>query len=163
VPPLRDLEEDRYLLLEYFSDFYARETGQKSFKFDPKAKQRWLDYHFPGNVRELRNIIIRLIAKYTGQTITDGQLASELDLVQQLTATDLPLMADENALAQHAHKHLQSQANVNLDHVLKCWEKAYVNEALKITHGNLSQAAKMLGINRTTLYSRIQLQEEFKD
>jgi transcriptional regulator of acetoin/glycerol metabolism len=46
---------------------------------------------------------------------------------------------------------------------LKCWEKAYVNAALKITHGNLSQAAKLLGINRTTLYSRIQLQEEFKE
>jgi len=38
-----------------------------------------------------------------------------------------------------------------------------VNAALKITHGNLSQAAKLLGINRTTLYSRIQLQEEFKE
>ena len=72
-------------------------------------------------------------------------------------------MADEDALAQHAHKHLQSQANVNIDYVLKCWEKAYVNAALKITHGNLSQAAKLLGINRTTLYSRIQLQEEFKE
>ncbi|HEU4707985.1 MAG TPA: sigma-54 dependent transcriptional regulator [Methylophilaceae bacterium] len=163
VPPLRELEDDCYLLLEHFSDFYARETGQKPFRFDDRAKQRWLDYHFPGNVRELRNIIIRLIAKYAGQTITDEQLASELDLVQQLTATDLPLMSDENALAQHAHKHLQSQANINLDYVLKCWEKAYVNEALKITHGNLSQAAKLLGINRTTLYSRIQLQEEFKE
>lgn len=163
VPPLRDLEEDRYQLLEHFSDFYARETGQKPFSLDQRARQRWLDYHFPGNVRELRNIIIRLIAKYAGQTITDDQLAAELDLVQQLTATDLPLMADENALAQHAHKHLQSQANVNLDYVLKCWEKAYVNAALKITHGNLSQAAKLLGINRTTLYSRIQLQEEFKE
>ncbi|HYG31430.1 MAG TPA: sigma-54 dependent transcriptional regulator [Methylophilaceae bacterium] len=163
VPPLRDLEEDRYLLLEHFSDFYSRETGQKPFTFDAAAKQRWLDYHFPGNVRELRNIIIRLIAKYAGQTISDGQLAAELDLVQQLGTTDLPLISDDNALAQHAHKHLQSQANINLDYVLKCWEKAYVNAALKITHGNLSQAAKLLGINRTTLYSRIQLQEEFKE
>ena len=49
---------------------------------------------------------------------------------------------------------------MSLDQVLKSWEKAYVEAAMKITHGNLSQAAKMLGINRTTLYSRIQLQEE---
>jgi len=55
---------------------------------------------------------------------------------------------------------LQGRANVNLDQVLKQWEKAYVDAAMKITHGNLSQAAKLLGINRTTLYSRIQLQEE---
>jgi DNA-binding protein Fis len=57
-------------------------------------------------------------------------------------------------------QHLQNEANVSLDQVLKSWEKAYVDAAMRITHGNLSQAAKMLGINRTTLYSRIQLQEE---
>lgn len=57
-------------------------------------------------------------------------------------------------------QHLQNQANVNLDQVLKQWEKAYVEAAMRMTHGNLSQAAKLLGVNRTTLYSRIQLQEE---
>ena len=164
VPPLRELEDDRYLLLEHFSEFYARETNQKSFKLEPKAKQRWLDYHFPGNVRELRNIIIRLIAKYAGQTVSDTQLAAELDLAQQLAApNEMPLVSDENGLANYAHRHLQTQANVNLDVVLKAWEKAYVDAALKITHGNLSQAAKLLGINRTTLYSRIQLQEDYKE
>lgn len=163
VPPLRELEEDRYLLLDYFSDFYARETAQKSFHFDQKARQRWLAYHFPGNVRELRNIIIRLIAKYAGQSVSDAQLAAELDLVEQMAVTELPLMSDEGGLAHYAHRHLQTQANVNVDHVLRAWEKAYVDAALKITHGNLSQAAKLLGINRTTLYSRIQLQEDFKD
>lgn len=49
---------------------------------------------------------------------------------------------------------------MSLDQVLKSWEKAYVDAAMRITHGNLSQSAKMLGVNRTTLYSRIQLQEE---
>jgi DNA-binding NtrC family response regulator len=164
VPPLRELEEDRYLLLEHFSEFYARETNQKTFKLEPKAKDRWLDYHFPGNVRELRNIIIRLIAKYAGQSVSDTQLAAELDLAQQLAApNEMPLVNDESGLANYAHRHLQTQANVNLDVVLKAWEKAYVDAALKITHGNLSQAAKLLGVNRTTLYSRIQLQEDYKD
>lgn len=163
VPPLRELEEDRYLLLEHFSDFYARETGQAPFRFDEKARQRWLSYHFPGNVRELRNIIIRLIAKYAGQVVNDVQLAAELDLAKDAGAGDVPLLSDANALAGYAYRHLQAQANVSLDHVLKAWEKAYVDAALKITHGNLSQAAKLLSINRTTLYSRMQLQEDFKD
>lgn len=162
VPPLRELEEDRHLLLEHFSAFYARETGQASFRFDQKASQRWLTYHFPGNVRELRNIIIRLTAKYAGQLVNDVQLAAELDLVKQANGNDLSVLTDESALAAHAHRHLQTQANVSLDHVLKAWEKAYVDAALKITHGNLSQASKLLGINRTTLYSRIQLQEDYK-
>ncbi len=163
VPPLRELDEDRLLLLAHFSKFYAHETGQEPFKFDQKASQRWLGYHFPGNVRELRNIIIRLTAKYGGQLVSDTQLVAELDLMQQTSSSELPLMADESGLASHAHRHLQIQANVNLDHVLKAWEKAYVDAALKITHGNLSQAAKLLGINRTTLYSRMQLQEDFKE
>ncbi|HEY8119659.1 MAG TPA: sigma-54 dependent transcriptional regulator [Methylophilaceae bacterium] len=163
VPPLRELEEDRYLLLQHFSEFYARETEQRTFSFDQKAKQRWLTYHFPGNVRELRNIIIRLTAKYSGQQVNDMQLAAELDLAQQIANTEISFMADEAALSSHAHRHLQVQANLNLDHVLKAWEKAYVDAAMKITHGNLSQAAKLLGINRTTLYSRIQLQEDFKE
>lgn len=165
VPPLRDLEEDRYLLLEHFNSFYSRETAQKPFELDDKARQRWLGYHFPGNVRELRNIIIRLIAKYSGRVVTDVQLAAELDLMHAgmtTGAVEASLATDDASMANQAYKHLQTQANVNLDQVLKSWERAYVDAAMKITHGNLSQAAKLLGINRTTLYSRIQLQQDFK-
>ncbi len=161
VPPLRDLGEDSLILLEHFNAFYARETDQKTFKLDEKAKRRWLSYHFPGNVRELRNIIIRLIAKYAGQTVTETQLSAELDLSRQNEMDDgSPIVSNSGDLSSYAMQHLQNEANVSLDQVLKSWEKAYVSAAMHITHGNLSQAAKMLGINRTTLYSRIQLQDE---
>ena len=160
VPPLRDLAEDSLILLQHFNDFYARETAQQSFKLDTKAQSRWLSYHFPGNVRELRNIIIRLIAKYAGQTVNEVQLSAELDLSRQNEIDGVPTISNSGDLSGYALQHLQNEANVNLDQVLKSWEKAYVEAAMKITHGNLSQAAKMLGINRTTLYSRIQLQEE---
>lgn len=161
VPPLRDLGEDSLLLLEHFNHFYASETGQKAFTLDDKAKKRWGAYHFPGNVRELRNIIIRLIAKYAGQTVNDLQLDAEFDLSRQndVDGGGAPIVGSGD-LSSYALQHLQNQANVNLDQVLKQWEKAYVDAAMRITHGNLSQAAKLLGINRTTLYSRIQLQEE---
>ena len=163
VPPLRDLAEDSLILLEHFNTFYARETGQESFKLDSKAQSRWLSYHFPGNVRELRNIIIRLIAKYAGQTVNEVQLSAELDLSRQneVDGNGTPI-SNNGDLSSYALQHLQNEANVSLDQVLKSWEKAYVDAAMRITHGNLSQAAKMLGINRTTLYSRIQLQEEIK-
>lgn len=160
VPPLRDLGEDSLILLDHFNEFYARETGQKAFKLGDKAKKRWLTYHFPGNVRELRNIIIRLIAKYAGQTVDDIQLDAEFDLSRQSEVDgDAPVVGSGD-LSGYALQHLQNQANVNLDQVLKQWEKSYVDAAMRITHGNLSQAAKLLGINRTTLYSRIQLQEQ---
>ena len=163
VPPLRDLAEDSLILLEHFNTFYARETGQESFRLDSKAQSRWLSYHFPGNVRELRNIIIRLIAKYAGQTVNEVQLSAELDLSRQneVDGNGTPI-SNNGDLSSYALQHLQNEANVSLDQVLKSWEKAYVDAAMRITHGNLSQAAKMLGIKRTTLYSRIQLQEEIK-
>jgi DNA-binding NtrC family response regulator len=167
VPPLRDLAEDSLILLDHFNTFYARETAQQAFKLDERAKSRWLSYHFPGNVRELRNIIIRLIAKYAGQTVNELQLSAELDLSRQNEVdggglSNGAVISNNSDLSGYALQHLQNEANVSLDQVLKSWEKAYVDAAMRITHGNLSQAAKMLGINRTTLYSRIQLQEETK-
>ncbi|MBI2292486.1 MAG: sigma-54-dependent Fis family transcriptional regulator, partial [Betaproteobacteria bacterium] len=64
VPPLRELGDDKRLLLDQFRDFYARQAAVKAFELDAKAMSMWLEYAFPGNVRELRNIAIRLTTKY---------------------------------------------------------------------------------------------------
>jgi DNA-binding protein Fis len=90
--------------------------------------------------------------------VNEQQLSAEFDLSRQNEVDGAPVVGSGD-LAGYALQHLQTQANVNLDQVLKTWEKAYVDAAMRLTHGNLSQAAKMLGVNRTTLYSRIQLQE----
>ena len=155
VPPLRELGEDKVRLLEHFREFYAREARVKPFTLDNRARQMWEDYHFPGNVRELRNIVIRLTTKCAGQNVTAEQLETELD-TDTAFPTEIPLPNDGKALYDTARKHLQTLANFSLDQTMKQWEKSYVEAALNLTHGNLSQAAKILGINRTTLYSRMQ-------
>ena len=63
VPPLRDLELDKRLLLDHFRVFYAEQAGVQPFDLDERAMARWLGYPFPGNVRELRNIVIRLTTR----------------------------------------------------------------------------------------------------
>ena len=68
----------------------------------------------------------------------------------------MPRRQDFKTLLEAAKKHLQLQKNFNLDMTLQQWERGYVEAALAITQGNLSQAAKLLGIHRTTLYSRMQ-------
>jgi len=157
VPPLRDLGDDKRMLLDHFREFYARQATVKAFDLDAKAMPLWLEYSFPGNVRELRNIVIRLTTKYAGQQVNAEQLQAELDMESmQIDLPGLPLGQDFKSVLEAAKKHLQIQKNFNLDLTLQQWEKGYVEAALLITQGNLSQAAKLLGIHRTTLYSRMQ-------
>jgi DNA-binding NtrC family response regulator len=74
----------------------------------------------------------------------------------ELELPGLPVGQDFKSILESAKKHLQLQKNFNLDLTMQQWEKGYVEAALLITQGNLSQAAKLLGIHRTTLYSRMQ-------
>ncbi len=153
VPPLREMEQDRLRLLEHFRDQLAQQSGQPAFALDEAASARLADYPFPGNVRELRNIAIRLSAKFPGKSVGLRDIETELDLPTDAAASD-PAVDD---LTGTALRHLQQQAGFSLDDTLRRWEGGYIDAALKLTHGNVSQAARMLGINRTTLYNRMEL------
>ena len=118
-----------------------------------------MDYGFPGNVRELRNIVIRLSTKYGGKTVSDQQLLAELDWEEPPHSPN-PAGSDLKASFESARRHLQTQKYFSLDLALKELERSYVEAALEITHGNLSQAARLLGVHRTTLYSRMQAYEQ---
>jgi two-component system nitrogen regulation response regulator GlnG len=143
VPPLRELDQDKLLLLDHFR--------KNSFELDEGATARWLRYEFPGNVRELRNIVIRLGAKYPGQRLSVAELEPELDVEMEVN--------EKSGVLAQALRELE-RGPFDLDQTLKAWERAYIEAALRLTRGNVTQAAKLLGINRTTLYSRIGSEEK---
>ncbi len=158
VPPLRELGEDKRAAARSLPRV-LRAPGARSIRSSwmPTAMQLWLEYGFPGNVRELRNIVIRLTTKHAGKTVNPDQLQAELDM--ESLDIDLPGLAvgqDFKSVLEAARRHLQMQKSFNLDDTLPQWERGYVEAALMITQGNLTQAAKLLGIHRTTLYSRMQ-------
>jgi len=147
VPPLRELEQDKLALLDHF----RRLCSEKPFEFDEAATARWLRYDFPGNVRELRNIVIRLSAKYPGQRLSAAELEPELDVDAEMTLAS----EEKGDILEQALRQLERGGQFDLDQTLRAWERGYIEAALRLTRGNVSQAAKLLGVNRTTLYSRM--------
>jgi DNA-binding NtrC family response regulator len=152
VPPLREMEDDKLTLLDHFRRLNAAQSGVQPFELDAGALGRWQQYDFPGNVRELRNIVIRLVTKYPGQRLSVAEIEAELDLEAPAPQTG----AGASAIAEQALRQLERAGAFDLDETLKAWERGYIEAALRLTRGNVSQAAKLLGVNRTTLYSRMQ-------
>ena len=149
VPPLRTLGNDKLLLLDHFRTIYAAQSNKAPFRLNGQAEKLWESYTFPGNTRELRNIVIRLSTKHGGQLINEAQLETELDLTGSI---ENPGESDQMSEAKIA----MQQGTFNLDDKLMDYTSRHIDMAMAAAHGNMSEAAKLLGIARTTLYSRIE-------
>ena len=155
VPPLRELGHDKLVLLNYFRTYYSQQIKQTPFELSPEALQYWNQYSFPGNTRELRNIVIRLATKYPGQTISPAQLQNEFDPLETPAYAPDTISANLTSIKQQLQ-----QGNFNLDQCLRELEGYYIAAALELASGNISEASKLLGINRTTLHSRMDAHEK---
>ena len=150
VPALRELGDDKLRLLDFFSKQYASSHAAQGFSLDDGARTAWLDYDFPGNVRELKNIVIRLMAKHSGYVVNAAELAQEFELPATGPAMDGGIAAID------PRAEITASALFRLDGKLAEVELKYIDAAIEIAGGNMSQAAKILGISRSTLYSRLE-------
>lgn len=148
MPALAEREHDAALLLTHFKNLYAGSVPP--FSLNEDAMRLWSSYGFPGNVRELRNLVIRLGTKYPGQTVGVEQLSSEIEIDALMSDTSTATIISNEQVVQQ----IKSQ-DFDLEKYLLDIEKQYVAEAMQQAQGNLSQTAKLLKLNRTTLYSRL--------
>ena len=133
LPPLRERKEDIPDLVLHF----LKKNHQSGDKIDPHTMRALMNYHWPGNIRELENIIERMIIMSGDDPITVEFLPPQFQGVTQ-SSDSLSIEIPEAGLC--------------IDEV----EKELINKALKKTGGNKSHAAKLLGITRRKLYSMIE-------
>lgn len=167
VPPLRDLGEDKLKLMEYYRIQYAAKyapahgvaKATQPFILDASARAAWLAYPFSGNVRELKNIVIRLTAKYSGYSVTLSDLLPEFEPLSETTGASEVKAAtgntSNNSSNANARNEIEKNPTFSLDAKLREVELQYFDAAIGIAQGNMSQAARILGVSRSTLYSRL--------
>jgi len=132
VPPLRDRAEDIPLLVEHFASRIARETGGAPRTFHPGAVELLRHYSFPGNVRELRNIVERLWIMTRGATIGPEQVQA--------------ILPRPEGAAAHG---------VRLSEAVREFERKEIEAALLGAGGSMTRAASMLGLERSHLYKKM--------
>jgi transcriptional regulator with GAF, ATPase, and Fis domain len=148
VPPLRERRDEIPLLLEYYCDEAAEKLERRPVQLSPGLRQLLERYAYPGNIRELRNIVYRLscLADDTAGIVHLPDAVRRLTDVETITPTTAPgIKPDENfqgsaqALAE-IKKIASNQA-----------EKQYLQKALTSTRGNVAELARRTGMNRSHL------------
>lgn len=131
VPPLRERKEDIPLLVDYFLNSFAGEYGKKSKKISPEALKMIEAYNWPGNIRELRNVIERLVIMTPSDTIT----AKNILIVEQ---------SSQDYLSYKTMKEARD-----------AFEKDFITKRLEENNWNISKTAEILQMERSNLHKKI--------
>ena len=138
LPPLRKRKEDIPLLVDYFINKYSEENKKQLKGITKEALDELMRYNFPGNIRELENIIERALVLTRNEYITKKDLPSQINAVSE--------------------KSLLNPYDINegYEEKVKAFERELITEALARSNGNQSAAARMLKITERHLRSRLE-------
>lgn len=140
IPALRERKDDIPLLSEFFIDKFTKDLNKGEIRIDKDALEILMNYDFPGNIRELENIIERAVILSTDNRISPALLPKEVVKGSFVTKEDIFALPENG---------------ISLEEV----EESFVRQALKMSNGNQTQAANLLSISRHALIYRM---EKFK-
>jgi DNA-binding NtrC family response regulator len=134
IPPLRERKEDIPYLVRYFVDKLARENGGRVTSSTDAAIDKLMQYSWPGNVREIENVIERSIVMTTGEKLDADDIRLDMNLRPRQQAGEMGLPEGMS---------------------LEAYEQELIRNALKQANNNKSQAARILGLTRNSLRYRL--------
>jgi two-component system response regulator PilR (NtrC family) len=145
VPPLRDRREDIPALAAYFLQKFSEKHSKPMVRVDGEAMRALLAYEFPGNVRELENLLERATIMETKNVISIGSLPPNVTKFVRL-----------EAVGGGQNQELFPEEGVFLDTEMDRLEKIHLQNALEKTGGNRTEAAKLLNISLRSIRYRLQ-------
>jgi DNA-binding NtrC family response regulator len=139
LPPLRERREDIFLLADHFINKFSQKMGKEISGLSEEARTILLTYAFPGNIRELENMLERAVA------LIKGKVIQAEDLPEEVCGGETPV-----------HKICEKiRASKPLSSATRLFEKEYIQTVLEKTKGKKGHAAEILGISRKTLWEKI--------
>ena len=153
LPPLRDRREDINSLISYYMVKFSNELKIDNPGIQTEALKRLNRYDWPGNIRELSNLMQKVLIFNRGAPISIADLEQVIDKKEKIISTE---EIELNDIKQWIRQSLSNKSkNYSFDDFTDTISSIVVAEALKITNGNRSKAAKLLSISRPTLHAKI--------
>jgi two-component system nitrogen regulation response regulator NtrX len=138
MPPLRQRADDLPLLVDHFMQLCCQETGATPRTFSDNAMKIMMSYQWPGNIRELRNVVERVSILSAGNRIEPGDLPEHI------------VQAEPTYI-----KTFSSSSGRSLKDVKEEVERAFIQHVMEKNHGNVTKSAAELGIERTNLHKKL--------
>ena len=161
-PPLRDRREDIFELALHFLRSSAKQSGRSPTRIDEDALEALMNCAWPGNIRQLENAVARAVVLSGGDAIRREDLPPEILTAARAEGTARPRPAARREVAPVVHagrvtvvETAPPPAAVGLTDQLDHWERERLSEALVRSGGNKAEAARALGIPRSTLFSKL--------
>jgi Nif-specific regulatory protein len=136
LPPLRDRREDILLLTEHFLQQFCRDAGRRGLKLSAEARRRLEQHPWPGNIRELRNLMERVAFLCSNDKVEPSDLAFILR----------PSANDKTRFS-----------NSSLNDATDEFQRQHITQAIDRAGGNMSDAARLLGLHRSNLYRKMRM------
>ncbi|MBX3413956.1 MAG: sigma-54-dependent Fis family transcriptional regulator [Pirellulales bacterium] len=154
LPPLRDRGDDLILLTKHLLRRLGPQLGKNVTDIAPQTIEMLKSYDWPGNIRELQNVVKQAILRSTGPVLLPQFLPPEVT-AKKRTQTAAPQAAASSPLETFVGERLQAGSTRLYEEALEFLERRLLTQVLQQTHGNQSQAAKILGITRGSLRNKI--------